>query len=314
MNKYENQQPDPTKFPRYCGISSFARLKQLNNDDTSDTCDIAVVGIPFDSGVTYRPGARFGPESIRCASRLIRPYNINHLKSPFKNKIIKDAGDIPCNPFSIHQSLNTITDQLNSLFEKSNNIVILGGDHTISYPCLKAMNKKFGKVALLHFDSHFDTWDEYFGEKCTHGTPFKRALEENLIDVDHSMHVGIHGSINDYCDIENDKKLGFKTIFCNEIDEMGINKIIEKILNRIKNIPCYISIDIDCIDPAYAPGTGTPEPGGMSSRELFTILKGLSKLNIIGGDMVEVSPSYDANNITSQLAANLVFEIICLIK
>ena len=314
MNKYENQQPDPTKFPRYCGISSFARLKQLNNDDTSDTCDIAVVGIPFDSGVTYRPGARFGPESIRCASRLIRPYNINHSKSPFKNKIIKDAGDIPCNPFSIHQSLNTITDQLNSLFEKSNNIVILGGDHTISYPCLKAMNKKFGKVALLHFDSHFDTWDEYFGEKCTHGTPFKRALEENLIDVDHSMHVGIHGSINDYCDIENDKKLGFKTIFCNEIDEMGINKIIEKILNRIKNIPCYISIDIDCIDPAYAPGTGTPEPGGMSSRELFTILKGLSKLNIIGGDMVEVSPSYDANNITSQLAANLVFEIICLIK
>ena len=311
MNHYENQQPDPTKFPRYCGISSFARLKQLNDDDT---CDIAVIGIPYDSGVTFRPGARFGPESIRCASRLIRPYNINHSKSPFKNKIIKDAGDIPCNPFSIHQSLNKITNELNLLFKKSSNIVILGGDHTISYPCLKAMNNKFGKVALLHFDSHFDTWDEYFGEKCTHGTPFKRALEENLIDVDHSMHVGIHGSINDYCDIENDKKLGFKTIFCNEIDEIGINKIIEKILNRIKNTPCYISIDIDCIDPAFAPGTGTPEPGGMSSRELFTILKGLHSLNTIGGDVVEVSPSYDANNITSQLAANLVFELICLIK
>jgi agmatinase len=308
---YDNQQPDPTKIPRYCGVSTYARLNILNENEF---CDIAVVGIPFDSGVTFRPGARFGPESIRSASRLIRQFNINQSKSPFKNKIIKDAGDIACNPFNIHQSLNKITKDLDNLLINAKNLVIFGGDHTISYPILRSMEKKYGKVALLHFDSHFDTWDEYFGEKCTHGTPFKRALEEDLIDVDHSMHVGIHGTINDYADIENDKKLGFKTIFTNEIDTLGLFGVIDKILSRIGNTPCYVSIDIDCVDPAYAPGTGTPEPGGLTSRELFNILKGLSKLNIIGGDIVEVSPSYDANNITSQLAAHLGFELLCLIK
>ena len=310
MDNFQNQ-PDPTKIPRYCGISTFART---NTIDKVDKCDIAIVGIPFDSGVTFRPGARFGPESIRSSSKLLRNFSINHMKSPFKDKIVCDAGDIPCNPFNIHQSINTITNELDILHEKSKNLVILGGDHTISYPSLKSMNKKFGKIALIHFDSHFDTWDEYFGEKCTHGTPFKRALEEDLIDVDHSIHVGIHGTINDYTDIENDKKLGFKTIFTTEFESLGLFGIIDKILSRVEDIPVYISIDIDCIDPAYAPGTGTPEPGGMTSRELFSILKGINKLNVIGGDVVEVSPSYDANNITSQLAAHVAYELMCLIK
>ena len=311
MSDYESQQPDPTKVPRFCGISTFARINTLSDNEN---CDTAIVGIPFDSGVTFRPGARFGPESIRLSSRLLRKYSINQMKSPFKNKIIKDAGDISTNPFNIHQSLNLITTEIDKLFMRVNNLVFLGGDHTISYPILKSINKKFGKVALLHFDSHFDTWDEYFGEKCTHGTPFKRALDEDLIDVSHSMHVGIHGTINDYTDIENDKELGFKTIFTNEIDTLGLNGVIDKILNRISNIPCYISIDIDCIDPAYAPGTGTPEPGGFTSRELFNILKGISNLNVIGADIVEVSPSYDSNSITSQLAAHLTYELICMIK
>ena len=310
MNIYKNQQPDPTIVPRYCGISTYARLNILQENEK---CDIAVVGIPFDSAVTFRPGARFGPESIRSSSRLIRPYNINHQKSPFENKIIKDAGDIACTPFNIHKALKTINVELDKLLKRSNNVVIMGGDHSISYPILKSFCSKFGKVSLLHFDSHFDTWDEYFGEKCTHGTPFKRALEEDLIDVDQSMHVGIRGTINDYTDIENDNKLGFKTIFTNEIDKLGIDGVINKIVNRIGNNPCYISIDIDCIDPAFAPGTGTPEPGGFTSREIISILKGLSKLNVVGGDIVEVSPSYDSNSITSQLAASLIFEIICLI-
>lgn len=310
MDNFQNQ-PDPTKIPRYCGISTFARTNII---DKVDKCDIAIVGIPFDSGVTFRPGARFGPESIRSSSKLLRNYSINHMKSPFKDKIVCDAGDIPCNPFNINQSIDTICNELNKLHEKSNNLIILGGDHTISYPSLRSMNKKFGKIALIHFDSHFDTWDEYFGEKCTHGTPFKRALEEDLIDVDHSIHVGIHGTINDYTDIENDKKLGFKTIFTTEFDSLGLFGIIDKILSRVEDTPVYISIDIDCIDPAYAPGTGTPEPGGMTSRELFSILKGINKLNVIGGDVVEVSPSYDANNITSQLAAHIAYELMCLIK
>ena len=310
MDFYDNQQPDPTKIPRYCGISTFARLKFL---DVSSNCDIAVVGIPFDSGVTFRPGARFGPESIRMNSRLLRNFSINHLKSPFKDKIICDAGDIATNPFSICQSIDKISNELDQLFNRCNNIIVLGGDHTISYPVLRSINKKHGKIALIHFDSHFDTWDEYFGEKCTHGTPFKRAIDEELFDVDHSMHVGIRGTINDYTDIEKDKELGFKTIFCNEIDDIGIKGIVEKILNRVGETPCYISIDIDCIDPAYAPGTGTPEPGGLTSRELIQILKGISKLKVVGGDIVEVAPSYDANSITAQLAAHLAYELICLI-
>ena len=307
---FSNQQPDPTIFPRFCGISTYARLNLL---DDKSTCDIAVVGIPFDSGVTFRPGARFGPESIRVNSRLIRNYSINHLKSPFKDKIICDAGDIATNPFNIHQSIDKISNDLDSLFKRSNNLIVLGGDHTISYPVLRSVNKKHGKVALVHFDSHFDTWDEYFGEKCTHGTPFKRAIDEELFDVDHSMHVGIRGTINDYCDIENDNKLGFKTVFCNEIEDIGMKGIIKKIIDRVGDTPCYISIDIDCIDPAYAPGTGTPEPGGLTSRELMLILKGMSQLKVIGGDIVEVSPSYDSNSITSQLAAHLAYELICLI-
>ncbi len=310
MDPYKNQQPDPTKVPRYCGISTFARINILNENES---CDIAIVGIPFDSGVTFRPGARFGPESIRSSSRLLRNFSINQMKSPFENKLIRDAGDIPCNPFNIHASLDIISDKINELFSKVNNLIFLGGDHTISYPILRSINKKFGKVALLHFDSHFDTWDEYFGEKCTHGTPFKRALDENLIDVDHSMHVGIHGTIKDYTDIENDEKLGFKTIFTDEIDSLGLPGVIDKILKRIGDVPCYISIDIDCVDPAYAPGTGTPEPGGFSSRELFNILKGITKLKVVGGDIVEVSPSYDSNSITSQLAAHLAYELITMI-
>ena len=204
-----NNQPDPNIFPRYCGFSTFARLRTLNE---IENCDTMIVGIPYDNGCTYRTGARFGPEAIRCSSRLIRNFNINQNKSPFQDKIVVDGGDLNITPFNIHIAMRQMYEQLIEKYKIAKNILIMGGDHTISYPSLKAVNEKFGKIALLHFDSHFDTWDEYFGEKCTHGTPFKRALEENLIDVDHSMHVGIHGSINDYSDIENDEKLGFKTI------------------------------------------------------------------------------------------------------
>ena len=305
-----NNQPDPNVVPRYCGFSTFARLRTIND---VKSCDTMIVGIPFDNGCTFRTGARFGPEAIRSSSRLIRNFNINQNKSPFNNKTIIDGGDLNITPFNIHEAIKQMYEQLLEKYKISKNIIIMGGDHTISYPSLKATNKKFGKVALIHFDSHFDTWDEYFGEKCTHGTPFKRALEEDLIDVDHSMHVGIHGSINDYSDIENDEKLGFKTIFTQEIDEIGIKKTIEKIKNRVQDKKVYISIDIDVFDPSFAPGTGTPEPGGLYSREMFQILKGIQGLNIIGGDVVEVSPSYDNGNITSQLAANVIFELLCLL-
>lgn len=302
-------QPDPTIVPRFCGFSKFARLQTPKND-----LDIAIVGVPFDAGCTFRPGARFGPEAIRQSSRLLRGYSINQGESPFKNKVINDVGDIPVPPVhdGMEKVLETIYESLKEIYAK--HIFIMGGDHTVSYPSLKTVSKRFGPVALIHFDSHFDTWDEYFGVKFTHGTPFKRALEEGYIDVERSIHVGIHGSVNDFTDIEKDKELGFKTIFTQEIDEIGIPKTIEKILNRVGDRPVYLSIDIDVIDPAFAPGTGTPEPGGLLSREIFHILRGIKNINLIGGDLVEVSPSYDNGNITAQLASHILYEMLCMVK
>ena len=307
---YKNQ-PDPTIIPRYCGISTFARLNTLTDQEH---CDILILGVPYDTGVTFRPGARFGPESIRQSSRLIRNFNISQNKSPFDNKVILDGGDIICNPFNIDETVTGIIQQVTEFLKISKNLIFLGGDHTISYPVLKSLHSYYGQVSLIHFDSHFDTWEEYFKEKVTHGTPFKRVLDENLINVNNSLHVGIRGSINDYSDIENDENLGYKTIFCQEIDEHGIQYVIDKIKERVGTTLCYVSIDIDVVDPAFAPGTGTPEPGGFSSRELFAILKGIKDLNVIGGDVVEVAPCYDSNNITSQLAANICYDLMCMIK
>lgn len=225
--------------------------------------------------------------------------------------------------------METISDEVSRLYaNECEKLLFLGGDHSISYPILRAVSNNFannGKgVVLIHFDSHFDTWNSYFGQKCTHGTPFKRALEEGLIDVEHSMHVGIRGSVNSFQDVADDAELGFSTVFCEEVDDhpQGIDGITEKILSRVRGScaedydptrPVYVSIDIDVVDPAFAPGTGTPEPGGLSSREILRLLRGLKELNVVGGDIVEVAPCYDNGNVTSQLAASLCYELLCLL-
>eukprot|EP00752_Nemacystus_decipiens_P012281 g10887.t1 len=302
-------QPDPHVYPRYCGFSTYARLPSVH--EVSDF-DVAVVGIPFDSGCTYRPGARFGPEAIRCASRLIRRYNMGTEVYPFRDMQVVDYGDIPVNPFNIPKAIDEISSSVGNLLSRCDGVVIIGGDHTISYPSLKAISDKFGPVSLVHFDSHFDTWDEYFGEKCTHGTPFKRAIDDGLIDTSRSMHVGIRGSVNDHEDIIADEELGMKTIFCSELDDHGFDWVAEKIRKRVGTGPIYLSLDIDVADPAFAPGTGTPEVGGFSSRELIRLLRAMKGLNIVSGDVVEVAPAYDHADITAQLGANIVFEILSL--
>lgn len=312
------EQPDPAKIPRFNGISTFARLP--TSTEVSNT-DIAVVGIPFDAGTTYRPGARFGPEAIRNASRLLRRYNLNQECYPFSFHQVADHGDIACNPFNITEATSDIYKGVTQILSNSGHAVFLGGDHTLSYPVIRGLvhhrEKTLGidtpKPVLLHFDSHFDTWEQYFGENVTHGTPFRRVLDENLIDVDHSIHVGIHGSINDYSEIEEDASLGYKTVFMKEFHTNGVDWAVQKIRERIGDRPVYLSIDVDVVDPAFAPGTGTPEPGGMSSREMLACLAGLAGLNIISGDIVEVNPSYDHAQITAQLGATLAYEIISLI-
>ena len=296
-----------TVIPRFAGPSTFARLPELR--DVSH-CDVAIVGIPFDAGTSYRPGARFGPQAIRQASRHLRTqYHPAYDTEPFAEQQVADAGDISCNPYNIEKAVVEIQKGATELLGKVDRIISLGGDHTIALPLLRAVNHYHGPVALVHFDAHLDTWDTYYGAPYTHGTPFRRAAEEKLFLESASMHVGIRGPLYSRDDLKNDKELGFKVIHCDEFQSEGIDHVVKRIRDRVGDNPMYLSIDIDVLDPAHAPGTGTPEIAGMSSRELVGVLRGLAGLDIISADVVEVSPAYDHAELTSLSAATTVFEI-----
>ncbi len=296
-----------TVIPRFAGPSTFARLPELR--DVSH-CDVAIVGIPFDAGTSYRPGARFGPQAIRQASRHLRTqYHPAYDTEPFAEQQVADAGDISCNPYNIEKAVLEIQKAVTDLLGKVDRVISLGGDHTIALPLLRAVNHYHGPVALVHFDAHLDTWDTYYGAPYTHGTPFRRAAEEKLFLESASMHVGIRGPLYSKDDLKNDKELGFKVIHCDEFQNEGIDHVAKRIKDRVRNNPMYLSIDIDVLDPAHAPGTGTPEIAGMSSRELVGVLRGLAGLNIVSADVVEVSPAYDHAELTSLSAATTVFEI-----
>jgi len=300
-----------TIVPRFAGPSTFARLPELR--DVS-RCDIAILGIPFDAGTSYRPGARFGPQSIRQASRHLRTqYHPSYDTEPFVEQQVADAGDISCNPFNIEEAVGQIQMAATEILGKVDSIISLGGDHTIALPLLRAVNHFHGPVALVHFDAHLDTWDTYFGAPYTHGTPFRRAAEEKLF-LDHaSMHVGIRGPLYSRDDLDNDEELGFKVVHCDEFQKEGLDHVASRIKERVGDNPMYLSIDIDVLDPAHAPGTGTPEIAGISSRELLGVLREFDGLNIISADVVEVSPAYDHAELTSLAAATIVYEIINLL-
>ncbi len=302
-------QVDGTKVPRYAGLTTFARLPR--REDVEDYA-VAVTGVPFDTGVTYRPGARFGPSSIREASRLLRPYNPALDVAPFQTAQVVDAGDVACNPFDIETALAEIQVGISALASNKRGVMVLGGDHTIVLPVLRALHAQHGPMALVHFDAHLDTWDTYFDAPYTHGTPFRRASEEGLIVKGHSAHVGIRGSLYDRSDLADDERLGFTIIHCRDVDRLGVDGILERIIARVGDAPVYVSIDIDVLDPAFAPATGTPEAGGMTSRELLAILRGMACLPIVGADVVEVSPAYDHAEITAVAAANLAYELVTI--
>ena len=302
-------QVDGLEVPRFAGHTTFARLPR--REDVDDY-QVAVVGVPFDSGVTYRPGARFGPAYIRQGSRLLRPYNPALDVAPFAGVQVVDAGDIAANPFSIETAMKQIEAGVLELSANERNVVMLGGDHTIALPALRALRQQYGPVAMVHFDAHLDTWDTYFEAPFTHGTPFRRAWEEGLLDVDRTMHVGIRGSLYSEADLANDADMGFRIVHARDMDRLGADRVIEMIRERIGDAPVYISIDIDVLDPGFAPATGTPEAGGLTSRELLAIVRGFAGANVVAGDIVEVSPQYDHAEITSVAAANLAYEYCSL--
>jgi agmatinase len=300
-------QVDATLVPRFAGPATFARLPRL---DEVAAADIVIVGVPFDSGVSYRPGARFGPAHVRASSKLLRPYNPAAAIAPFAELQVADAGDIAVNPFDIAHAIGQVAAGAGSLTADGARLLTLGGDHTIALPLLRVTSGQHGPVAVLHFDAHLDTWDTYFGASYTHGTPFRRASEEGLIDREHSLHVGIRGPLYAASDLADDAVLGFQVLSCPEIDSMGLAGLIERVHARLSGRPVYVSLDIDVLDPAHAPGTGTPEAGGLSARELLAVLRSLSALTLVGADIVEVAPAYDHAEITGIAAAHAAFELL----
>jgi agmatinase len=302
---------DSSRVPRFAGFATFARLPRI---DQVEHADIAVVGVPFDAGVSYRPGARFGPAAVREASRLLRPYHPELNVSPFATAQVVDAGDIVINPFNIGEAIDTLAAEALAMSSGGTRLVTVGGDHTIALPLLRAAAAQHGPVALLHFDAHLDTWDTYFGEPYTHGTPFRRAVEEGILDTSAICHVGTRGPLYGQHDLTEDRRLGFGIVTSGDVLRRGVAETVDALRQRIGDRPLYISVDIDVLDPAHAPGTGTPEAGGMTSRELLEILRGLVGLKLIGADVVELAPAYDHAEITAIAASHVAYDLVSLLS
>jgi len=302
-------QRDDPDLPRYAGIATFALLPRL---EEGDHADIAVVGIPFDSGTSFRPGARFGPAHIREHSRQLHPYHQFHEAYPFREQQMADAGDIGVGPYGIERAVETIHANAERLVRGGSRILALGGDHTIALPLLRAAAATHGPLAVLHFDAHLDTWDVLHGASIWHGSPFRRAAEEGLLDLEHCQHVGIRGGVYGPDELDDDRRAGFEMIRSEEFQHRSMDGIAEQVRGRLGSGPVYVSIDIDVLDPSQAPGTGTPEVAGITTRELFAVLRGLRGLDIVGADVVEVAPAYDHAGITGLAAAHTAWELLTL--
>ncbi|HEX2175927.1 MAG TPA: agmatinase [Nocardioidaceae bacterium] len=301
---------DSTRVPRFAGLATFARLPRL---DEVAAADVAVVGVPFDAGVSFRPGARFGPAAVREISRLLRPYNPGLDVAPFDTAQVVDAGDIACNPFDIDEAIATVEEHAGELMDTGARLVTVGGDHTIALPLLRAAAARHGPVALLHFDAHLDTWDTYFGAAYTHGTPFRRAFEEGLLDTEAVSHVGTRGPLYGAGDLTDDARMGFGIVTSADVMRRGVDEVVTALCERVGDRPLYVSIDIDVLDPAHAPGTGTPEAGGMTSRELLEVLRGLAGTRLVGADVVELAPPYDHAEMTAVAASHVCYDLVSLL-
>lgn len=296
-------------YPRFAGISTFMRLPHIAD---ASRLDVALIGVPYDGGTTYRPGPRFGPRHIREQSALIRPYNPILNVSPFDRLRVADYGDLSVNPLSIEDTFERITRELKPVLDVGTIPMCVGGDHSILLPILRRIHAAHGPVALIQLDAHSDTWDEYWGVKYSHGTPVRRAIDEGLLAEPYILQVGLRGQLYEADDMNYARQHKIEMVTAEEFHEHGLPLVREK-LKAFEGLKAYLSLDIDVVDPAFAPGTGTPQVGGLSSAQILGVVRALHGLTLVGCDLVEVSPQFDSAEITSLLAANLLFEQLCLL-
>jgi agmatinase/guanidinopropionase len=300
---------EPWDLGPFGGIATFA-ARPYRQDPSG--ADVAVVGVPYDSATTFRSGARFGPRGIRVASQALRPYNSALDVAPFELLEVVDSGDVPVAPAYHEETQRRITTVVGRLVAAVPVVVALGGDHSVSFPLLRAQHGHRGPVALIHLDAHPDTWTDEFGMRYGHGTPFYHAVLEGLVDPAHSIQIGMRGPTEGPEDLQRSRDLGYHVIAGEEFWDLGVPGTLARVHEVVRG-PTYLSIDVDVADPAYAPGTGTPEVGGLTSRQLITLVRGLAGLDLVGMDMVEVAPPFDHAEITSLLAANLVYEALSVL-
>lgn len=305
-----NQPLGGNEMPRFGGLASMMRLPVASS---AAGLDVAFIGVPLDIGASNRAGARFGPRQIRAESSLIRPYNMATGAAPFDALQVADLGDVPINTYSLEKSVGIITDFYREVLGHGCVPLTLGGDHTIALPILRAVAERHGPVALIHVDAHADVNDEMFGERIAHGTPFRRAVEEGLLQTNKVWQIGLRGSGYAADDFDWPRRQGFTIIPAHEVWWQSLAPIMDKVRAVIGDAPCYLSFDIDGIDPSFAGGTGTPEIGGLNVPQALEIIRGCRGLNLVGADLVEVSPPYDPSGNTALLGANLLYEMLCVL-
>jgi guanidinobutyrase len=306
----KNQPLSGNAMPRFGGPATMMRLPSATSPEGLDA---AFIGVPLDTGTSHRPGARFGPRQIRAESALLRPYNMATGAAPFDTLQVADLGDVPINTYSIEKSLPIIIAFFARVLAAGCRPLTLGGDHTIALPILRAVAACHGPVALVHVDAHADVNDEMFGERIAHGTPFRRAVEEGLLRNDRVWQIGLRGSGYATDDFDWPRSQGFTIVPAHEVWWTSLAPLMAEVRAKIGGAPVYLSFDIDGIDPAYAGGTGTPEVGGLTVPQALEVIRGMRGLNVVGADLVEVSPPYDLSGNTALLGANLLYEMLCVL-
>lgn len=304
-----NQPLSGNEMPRFAGIASMFRLPIT--EDASGL-DVAIVGVPLDIGTSNRTGTRYGPRQIRTESVLVRPYSMATGAAPFDSFQVADTGDVALNAYDLPASIRLIEQHYDAMLQADVIPISLGGDHTVSLPILRALARKHGPMALVHVDAHADTNDEMFGEKITHGTIFRRAIEEKLVEPDAMVQIGLRATGYSAEDFDWARSQGVQVVQAEDCWYQSLAPLMDEVRTRIgAEKPCYLSFDIDGLDPSVAPGTGTPEPAGLTASQGLEVIRGCAGLNLVGCDLVEVSPPYDPSGNTALLAGNLIFEMLC---